>query len=154
MGKKFHNDITSHRLLKEDVIHGTALVHMYAKCGVLQKAQKVLEELSFSNVVSSNALSAGDAQQGHSQEALPIYQKGKHRLQLTMQSAHEDNVEMTKMYKLRRSSSAVCQFQKSFEDLALKDLDKPQLRSSLSAKERRKLKQERKEQRTKSREEI
>ncbi|MCO5563619.1 hypothetical protein L7F22_017266 [Adiantum nelumboides] len=32
-------------LLKEDVVLDTALVDMYAKCGVLQKAQKVLEEL-------------------------------------------------------------------------------------------------------------
>ena len=47
MGKKIHDDIVSQGLLKRFIVLGNAVVDMYAKCGVLQKAQKVLEELQF-----------------------------------------------------------------------------------------------------------
>ncbi|MCO5592863.1 hypothetical protein L7F22_046867 [Adiantum nelumboides] len=61
--------------LKDDVVLGTALVDMYAKCGVLQKAQKVLEELPFRNVVSWNVLIAGYLKEGQDQEALGYLQQ-------------------------------------------------------------------------------
>ncbi|MCO5609779.1 hypothetical protein L7F22_064011 [Adiantum nelumboides] len=75
LGKRIHDDIVSKGLLKKDVLLGTALVDMYAKCGVLQKAQKVLEELPIRNVDSYNALIAGYAEQGQGQEALGCFQR-------------------------------------------------------------------------------
>ncbi|KAI5081354.1 hypothetical protein GOP47_0004537, partial [Adiantum capillus-veneris] len=75
MGKRIHEDVVSQGLLKENVVLGTALVDMYAKCGVLQKAQKVLEELPVLNVVSWNALIGGYTQQGQGQEALCCFQR-------------------------------------------------------------------------------
>ncbi|KAI5081355.1 hypothetical protein GOP47_0004538 [Adiantum capillus-veneris] len=75
MGKRIHDDIFSQRLLKKDVVLGNALVDMYAKCGVLQKAQEVLDELPVRDVVSWSSLIAGYAQQGHGQEVLGCFQQ-------------------------------------------------------------------------------
>ena len=49
---------------------GNVLVDMYAKCGILAKAQEVLEELPRRNVACWNALITGYAQQGQGKEAL------------------------------------------------------------------------------------
>ncbi|KAI5083629.1 hypothetical protein GOP47_0003372 [Adiantum capillus-veneris] len=75
MGTKIHDDIVSQGLLQKNVVLGTALVDMYAKCGALQKAQKVLQELPVRNVVSWNALIAGYAQQEQGQKALGCFQR-------------------------------------------------------------------------------
>ena len=42
-GQIIHNEIVGRGLLKRDVVLGTALVDMYAKCGLLRKAQLVLD---------------------------------------------------------------------------------------------------------------
>ena len=44
--------------LLDRVVIGSALVDMYAKCGALVKAQKVLEELPVHDVVAWSALIA------------------------------------------------------------------------------------------------
>ncbi|KAI5083632.1 hypothetical protein GOP47_0003375 [Adiantum capillus-veneris] len=75
MGRKIHADIVSQGLLKKDVVLGNALVDMFAKCGALQKAQKVLEELPVRDVDSWNALIAGYAEQGQGEEALSCFQR-------------------------------------------------------------------------------
>ena len=49
-----------------------ALVHMYVKCGVLQK---LLEDLPFRDVISWNALIGGYCQEGQGHEALNCYEK-------------------------------------------------------------------------------
>ncbi|MCO5579085.1 hypothetical protein L7F22_032937 [Adiantum nelumboides] len=69
----FTIDIYRHTLLKKEVVVGNALVDMYAKCGVLQKAQKVLEELLVRDVISYNALIARYVEQGHGQEDLESF---------------------------------------------------------------------------------
>ena len=69
-GEKLHAKILRHGLLKRNSLLGTALVDMYAKCGLLAKAQKVLEELPDRDVVSWNVLIAGYALQGKAHEAL------------------------------------------------------------------------------------
>ncbi|MCO5556815.1 hypothetical protein L7F22_010368 [Adiantum nelumboides] len=48
---------------------------MYAKCGALTKAQKVLDELSIRNVVSWSALIAGYAEHGCGKEALCCFHR-------------------------------------------------------------------------------
>ncbi|KAI5054408.1 hypothetical protein GOP47_0030704 [Adiantum capillus-veneris] len=75
MGKKIHNEITSQGLLSKHAMLGDALVYMYAKCGVLTKAQEVFDELPIRGPVSRNALIAGYAQQGQGQEALDCFQQ-------------------------------------------------------------------------------
>ncbi|MCO5583964.1 hypothetical protein L7F22_037882 [Adiantum nelumboides] len=75
MGKKIHDIIATQGLLKTNIMLGNALVDMYAKCGVLTKAQFVFDELSVRNAISWSALIAGFAQQGQSQEALDCFQR-------------------------------------------------------------------------------
>ncbi|MCO5570798.1 hypothetical protein L7F22_024526 [Adiantum nelumboides] len=75
MGKRIHDEIVSEGLLEKNIALGTALVDMYAKCGVLLKAQKVLDELPVRDVVSWNALIAGYAQQEQCQGALGCFQR-------------------------------------------------------------------------------
>eukprot|EP00250_Pteridium_aquilinum_P019343 c24392_g4_i3 orf=1-2412(-) len=58
-----------------DVAVGNTLVDMYAKCGALAKAQHVLEELPFRDVVSWSALIAGYAQQGQGEQALKCFKR-------------------------------------------------------------------------------
>ena len=69
IGKKVHDEIVRRGLLEDSVV-GTALVDMYASCGMLIKAQEVLEELPIQDVTTWNALIAGYAQQGQGQIAL------------------------------------------------------------------------------------
>ena len=46
-GKQIHDEIVARGLLDKNVVLGTALVDMFAKCGLLTKAQEVLKELPF-----------------------------------------------------------------------------------------------------------
>jgi pentatricopeptide repeat protein len=56
--------------LESDVIVGSSLVDMYAKCGSIEDAWRVLNEMSSQNVVTWNAILRGCAMQGHGEEAL------------------------------------------------------------------------------------
>ena len=69
-GKQIHDEVVSRKLLEKNVVLGTALVDMYARCGMLEKARKVLEELHLRDVIAWSALIAGYAQQGQGHEAL------------------------------------------------------------------------------------
>eukprot|EP00250_Pteridium_aquilinum_P020273 c24766_g7_i2 orf=1-354(-) len=48
---------------------------MYAKCGMLQKAQEVFDELSTRDLVSWNTLIAGYVDHGHGKEALSCFKQ-------------------------------------------------------------------------------
>jgi pentatricopeptide repeat protein len=74
-GKEIHDEIVRRGLLQKDIMLGTALVDMYAKCGVLRKAQQVLEELPFRNVVTWSVLIAGCVQHGENHEALNYFER-------------------------------------------------------------------------------
>ena len=69
-GKQIHIDVVSRSLLERNHVLGTALLGMYAKCGVLAKARQVHEELHIRDVVSWSALIGGYAQHGQCHEAL------------------------------------------------------------------------------------
>ncbi|KAF8397861.1 hypothetical protein HHK36_016786 [Tetracentron sinense] len=58
-----------------DVVVGSALVDMYAKCGRLSDARKVFNNLTSKNLVSWNTMLIGYAQHGFGGEALEIYNK-------------------------------------------------------------------------------
>ena len=70
MGKQIHNEIMGRDLLEENIALGNALVAMYTKCGVVDKAQQVLEELPTRDVVGWSTLITGYTQQGRGHEAL------------------------------------------------------------------------------------
>eukprot|EP01018_Ginkgo_biloba_P020807 Gb_00199 [translate_table: standard] len=61
--------------LESDVVVGTALVDMYVKCGNIDIACKVFDNMSTRNVVSWNAMIAGYTQTGHANDALSLFNK-------------------------------------------------------------------------------
>jgi pentatricopeptide repeat protein len=75
MGKEIHEEITEKNLLKDNVVLGTALVDMYAKCGSLEKAQEVFQELPRENIIAWNAMIAGYAKHGFGDKALEYFRK-------------------------------------------------------------------------------
>jgi pentatricopeptide repeat protein len=72
-GKQIHNAITCSGLLEKEIMLANALVDMYCKCGMLEKAQVVLEAIPFRDIVSWNALITGYVQQGRCCEALKFF---------------------------------------------------------------------------------
>ena len=52
---KFRN----RNFIDKDIVLGNALVDMYAKCGMLDKAQKALEDHSNRNVITWSAINFG-----------------------------------------------------------------------------------------------
>ena len=68
--KEIYEVIAKEGLLQDNVMLATILVDMYAKCGALAKARRVLEELC-----SWNVLSAGYAQDGQGEQALNCFEQ-------------------------------------------------------------------------------
>ncbi|KAI3706034.1 hypothetical protein L1987_76287 [Smallanthus sonchifolius] len=56
-----------------NVVVGSALIDMYAKCGRLSNARVVFDNFSFKNIVSWNTMLVGYAHHGHGEKALEIY---------------------------------------------------------------------------------
>ncbi|KAJ7542549.1 hypothetical protein O6H91_09G000100 [Diphasiastrum complanatum] len=75
-GKQLHSDIIK-RGFQSDVIVGSSLVDMYAKCGCTDDARELFNNMSERNVVSWNAMIAGYAQNGLGKEALALYEQMK-----------------------------------------------------------------------------
>ena len=75
-GTTLHNEIRRKELLEKNPYLVTDLINMYAKCGALLKAQKVLGKLPTRNVISWNALISGYAQEGRVYEALKCFETG------------------------------------------------------------------------------
>ncbi|KAJ7278093.1 hypothetical protein O6H91_06G050200 [Diphasiastrum complanatum] len=75
-GKQLHSDIIK-RGFQSDVIVGSTLVDMYAKCGCTDDARELFNNMSERNVVSWNAMIAGYAQNGLGKEALALYEQMK-----------------------------------------------------------------------------
>ena len=73
-GKQIHDEIVNLGLLKEDLVLGNALVDMYVKYGMMEKAQEVLQKLLIRDVVSWNSLFAGYVQHGWDHKALDCYE--------------------------------------------------------------------------------
>ena len=63
--------------LVKDIMLGNALVDLYAKCGMLTKAEETLEELPIRNVVSWSTVITGYAEQGQGHEALNSFERMK-----------------------------------------------------------------------------
>ncbi|KAJ7568598.1 hypothetical protein O6H91_01G039600 [Diphasiastrum complanatum] len=59
--------------LESDVLVGTALVHMYRKCGCLSDARDVFDKASGRNLIIWTAIIAAYAQHGHGKEAVQLF---------------------------------------------------------------------------------
>ena len=73
-GSRLHAEILKRGLLENNPYLASSLINMYSKCGLLAKAQKVLEVLCVRNVVTWSALIGGYAQQGQGHEAIRCLQ--------------------------------------------------------------------------------
>eukprot|EP00253_Pinus_taeda_P011617 PITA_11617 len=58
-----------------DVIVGTALIDMYAKCGNIDFAQRAFDKISKRDVIPWSAMIAGYGMHGHCEEALHLFSK-------------------------------------------------------------------------------
>ncbi|KAJ7522770.1 hypothetical protein O6H91_18G025800 [Diphasiastrum complanatum] len=73
-GKLLHAQIVNHGF-ELDVVVGTALVNMYAKCGDIEEAERMFAKLSKRDVVSWNAMIAAYAQNGRGIDALETFKQ-------------------------------------------------------------------------------
>eukprot|EP01018_Ginkgo_biloba_P011802 Gb_29543 [translate_table: standard] len=71
-GKVTHGYVIR-RSFELDVVVGTTLIDMYAKCGSIDFARQLFEKMSKRNVVSWSAMIAGYAQNRHANEALALF---------------------------------------------------------------------------------
>ncbi|KAI5058862.1 hypothetical protein GOP47_0027032 [Adiantum capillus-veneris] len=74
-GQTIHAEINRQGLLETNVLVGGALLDMYAKCGLLIKAQDVFDSLQVRDAVSWTALIAGYSDHGHGEEAIACFEK-------------------------------------------------------------------------------
>jgi pentatricopeptide repeat protein len=70
-----HKEINQQRLLKKHAVLGNALVDMYAKCGMLEKARRLVEGHSIRDIIAWNSLIGGYTQQGRCDEALNTFEQ-------------------------------------------------------------------------------
>ncbi|KAI5056942.1 hypothetical protein GOP47_0028760 [Adiantum capillus-veneris] len=75
LGFKLHEEILENGWLRTNTALGSALVDMYAKFGMLEKAQEVFDNLPVQNVVSWTGLILGYAQHGHGEQAIKCFDK-------------------------------------------------------------------------------
>lgn len=73
-GKQVHCYALRSRLF-EDIFVGNAVLNMYAKCGMLEEANRVFEQMKVKDVVSWNAMVTGFSQIGRLDEALGLFEK-------------------------------------------------------------------------------
>ncbi|XP_057834230.1 pentatricopeptide repeat-containing protein At4g02750-like [Cryptomeria japonica] len=64
--------------LFSNVVVATALIDMYAKCGSIDKARELFDKMPQRRVISWNAMIAGYAQNGFSNDAIKIFELMKH----------------------------------------------------------------------------
>eukprot|EP01018_Ginkgo_biloba_P025502 Gb_26010 [translate_table: standard] len=73
-GKQVHVYIVKNGT-ESNVFVSSALVNMYAKCGIIKDADKVFEKMDERNVVSWNTMISGYAQNGYAKEAIQLFEQ-------------------------------------------------------------------------------
>ncbi|KAI5058733.1 hypothetical protein GOP47_0026903 [Adiantum capillus-veneris] len=74
-GTEIHADIARKDLCEDDLVVGSTLIDLYAKCGLLNKAQQVFNDLAVRDVICWTTLIAGYGEHGHSEKALFCFEK-------------------------------------------------------------------------------
>ncbi|KAI9089224.1 hypothetical protein K1719_029503 [Acacia pycnantha] len=72
IGSRVHSYIKS-KGIKSDVLLSTSLLTMYAKCGAVDMAKKVFDEMPIKSVVSWNSMIMGYGLHGNGEEALGLF---------------------------------------------------------------------------------
>ncbi|KAJ7528371.1 hypothetical protein O6H91_15G000800 [Diphasiastrum complanatum] len=99
-GKQLHSEIIK-RGFQSDVVVGSTLVNMYAKCGCTEDARELFDNMSERDVISWNAMIAGYAQNGLGKEALALYE------QMKQEGVQPDNVTLVLLLKVCASIAAL-----------------------------------------------
>ena len=73
-GQEIHTEIEKNGLLEINLLLCNALLDMYAKCGLLTKAQKVFDRIPVRDVVSWTSIIAGYTDHGHGEEAINAFE--------------------------------------------------------------------------------
>jgi pentatricopeptide repeat protein len=76
-GLEIHREIDQHRLPEKNLFVGSALIEMYAKCGLLRNARDVFDQLHVRNVVAWTTLIGGYVEHGYGNEALSFFEEMK-----------------------------------------------------------------------------
>eukprot|EP00250_Pteridium_aquilinum_P017803 c23789_g13_i2 orf=2-505(+) len=74
-GQEIHAKVLREGLLERDFVVANALVDMYAKWGLLQKAQEIFDRVRVRDVLLWNSLIGGYAQHEHGEEALDYFKE-------------------------------------------------------------------------------
>lgn len=74
-GKKIHESIAKDTGFQPDIVVNTSLVNMYSRCGDLEKARKLFNQMQGRDTVSWNAIILEYVHHGHYKEALQLYQQ-------------------------------------------------------------------------------
>ena len=79
MGEEIYGEVKKQGLLNRNVFLCTTIVDMYAKCGMLEKAQRVFDDeiIVQHDIIAWNALIGGYAQEGNWATSLLLYEKMK-----------------------------------------------------------------------------
>ncbi|KAH7307547.1 hypothetical protein KP509_22G064700 [Ceratopteris richardii] len=72
-GKTLHAEMVKIGVLSNDTVLENSLIDMYAKCGVLSKAEDIFKEIQVPNTVSYNALISGYHQHGLNRKAIACF---------------------------------------------------------------------------------
>eukprot|EP01018_Ginkgo_biloba_P032098 Gb_20504 [translate_table: standard] len=72
-GKLVHAHMIQTGFESQDIFLGNKLVTMYAKCGILADARRVLDQMPERNVISWTVMITAYARHGHSKEALALF---------------------------------------------------------------------------------
>ncbi|KAK9076587.1 hypothetical protein SSX86_004921 [Deinandra increscens subsp. villosa] len=72
-GEWVHSYIKSNKNIVIDVLLSTALLTMYAKCGAMDMAKQVFDEMPERTIVSWNSLIMGYGMHGHGEKALEMF---------------------------------------------------------------------------------
>lgn len=91
-GKKIHAYIVGNGI-DLDLFIGSALVHMYAKCGSIEFAREVFDQMLERDLVVWNAMISGYGQHGNGKEALEIF------WQMTMKKIEPNDVSYLNVLK-------------------------------------------------------
>ena len=75
IGRDIDNKVRKQGLLQKDIVLGNALVDMYAKCGLLAKAQEIFDNLKSKDIVSYNALLLGCIKHGRNHQSMECFKQ-------------------------------------------------------------------------------
>ncbi|KAL9686178.1 hypothetical protein QQ045_023633 [Rhodiola kirilowii] len=78
LGRLIHDHLKykgSKDILQTNTILATALIDMYSKCGMMENASEVFEQMSSKDIISFNTMIMGLAMNGEGEEALRLFSK-------------------------------------------------------------------------------